>query len=117
MYKQINAVCCLKVTRLSFYTLHVLTYVCNNNFACFYCSKQRAMTQAKTWILKQHFEGFPKDTDFELKREKLPEPRDGGLFSLNFTLYFFKFALNIIYSCSSEVLLEALFLSVDPYMR
>jgi len=88
MYKQINAVCCLKVTRLSFYTLHVLTYVCNNNFACFYCSKQRAMTQAKTWILKQHFEGFPKDTDFELKREKLPEPRDGGLFSLNFTLYF-----------------------------
>lgn len=51
------------------------------------------MVQAKTWILKQHFEGFPKDDDFELRLEQLPEPKDG------------------------EVLLEALFLSVDPYMR
>ncbi|KAL1271580.1 hypothetical protein QQF64_030596 [Cirrhinus molitorella] len=51
------------------------------------------MVQAKTWILKQHFEGFPKDCDFELKLEQLSEPRDG------------------------EVLLEAVFLSVDPYMR
>uniref|UniRef100_A0A8C2FGS0 15-oxoprostaglandin 13-reductase n=1 Tax=Cyprinus carpio TaxID=7962 RepID=A0A8C2FGS0_CYPCA len=51
------------------------------------------MVQAKTWVLKQHFEGFPKDTDFELKLEQLSEPRDG------------------------EVLLEAVFLSVDPYMR
>ncbi|KAI4884986.1 hypothetical protein NFI96_020252 [Prochilodus magdalenae] len=51
------------------------------------------MVQAKAWILKQHFEGFPKDSDFELKEEKLPEPKDG------------------------EVLVEAVFLSVDPYMR
>ncbi|TRY87676.1 hypothetical protein DNTS_013621, partial [Danionella cerebrum] len=51
------------------------------------------MVQAKTWVLKQHFEGFPKDTDFHLKLEELSEPRDG------------------------EVLLEAIFLSVDPYMR
>ncbi|XP_051993870.1 prostaglandin reductase 1-like isoform X2 [Xyrauchen texanus] len=51
------------------------------------------MVQAKTWVLKQHFEGFPKASDFELKEEQLPEPRNG------------------------EVLLEAQFLSVDPYMR
>lgn len=51
------------------------------------------MVQAKTWILTKHFEGFPKDSNFELKVEELHEPKDG------------------------EVLLEAVFLSVDPYMR
>uniref|UniRef100_A0A3Q3JLZ2 Prostaglandin reductase 1 n=1 Tax=Monopterus albus TaxID=43700 RepID=A0A3Q3JLZ2_MONAL len=51
------------------------------------------MVQAKTWILTKHFDGFPKDSNFELKVEELPEPKDG------------------------EVLLEAVFLSVDPYMR
>ncbi|KAM6949079.1 prostaglandin reductase 1-like [Aplochiton taeniatus] len=51
------------------------------------------MVQAKVWILTQHFVGFPKDSNFELRLEQLPEPKDG------------------------EVLLEALFLSVDPYMR
>ncbi|XP_026208729.1 prostaglandin reductase 1-like [Anabas testudineus] len=51
------------------------------------------MVQAKTWILTKHFEGFPKDSNFELKVEELPEPKDG------------------------EVLVEAVFLSVDPYMR
>ncbi|XP_023252516.1 prostaglandin reductase 1 [Seriola lalandi dorsalis] len=51
------------------------------------------MVQAKTWILTKHFEGFPKDSNFELKVEELPKPKDG------------------------EVLLEAVFLSIDPYMR
>lgn len=51
------------------------------------------MVQAKTWVLREHFEGFPKNSDFELKLEQLPKPKDG------------------------EVLIEALFLSVDPYMR
>ncbi|XP_072315209.1 prostaglandin reductase 1-like [Eucyclogobius newberryi] len=51
------------------------------------------MVQAKTWILTKHFDGFPKDSDFQLKVEELSEPKDG------------------------EVLLEAVFLSVDPYMR
>uniref|UniRef100_A0A8B9HP55 15-oxoprostaglandin 13-reductase n=1 Tax=Astyanax mexicanus TaxID=7994 RepID=A0A8B9HP55_ASTMX len=50
------------------------------------------MVQAKTWNLKQHFEGFPKNSDFELRQIQLPEPQNG------------------------EVLLEAVFLSVDPYM-
>ncbi|MEQ2217272.1 Prostaglandin reductase 1 [Xenoophorus captivus] len=51
------------------------------------------MVQAKSWILAKHFDGFPKDSDFKLKVEELPEPKDG------------------------EVILEAVFLSVDPYMR
>lgn len=51
------------------------------------------MVQAKKWIMTKHFDGLPKHSDFELKEENLPEPQDG------------------------QVLLEAVFLSVDPYMR
>ncbi|XP_036372489.1 prostaglandin reductase 1-like isoform X2 [Megalops cyprinoides] len=51
------------------------------------------MVRAKAWTLRSHFVSFPKDSDFELKEEELPAPNDG------------------------EVLLEAVFLSVDPYMR
>ncbi|XP_022540601.2 prostaglandin reductase 1 isoform X2 [Astyanax mexicanus] len=51
------------------------------------------MVLAKLWTLQQHFEGLPKESNFELKQEELPDPKDG------------------------EVLLEAVFLSVDPYMR
>uniref|UniRef100_A0A8D0KMZ5 Prostaglandin reductase 1 n=1 Tax=Salvator merianae TaxID=96440 RepID=A0A8D0KMZ5_SALMN len=51
------------------------------------------MVCAKSWTLKKHFEGFPKQSDFELKEVELPPLKDG------------------------EVLLEAVFLSIDPYMR
>ncbi|XP_030285910.1 prostaglandin reductase 1-like [Sparus aurata] len=51
------------------------------------------MVQAKTWTLVKHFDGFPKDSDFKLKVVDLPALKNG------------------------EVLLEAVFLSVDPYMR
>lgn len=37
------------------------------------------MVHAEIWTLRQHFVGFPKDTDFELKKVNLPEPQDGGL--------------------------------------
>ncbi|KAL4604992.1 prostaglandin reductase 1 [Arapaima gigas] len=57
------------------------------------CLGPRAAMQGRTWTLQRHFDGFPKISDFELKLELLPEPQNG------------------------EVLLEALFLSVDPYMR
>jgi len=36
------------------------------------------MVQAETWILTKHFDGFPKDSDFELKTEELPALKDGG---------------------------------------
>ncbi|XP_023380941.1 prostaglandin reductase 1 isoform X1 [Pteropus medius] len=51
------------------------------------------MVQAKRWTLKKQFEGNPKDSNFELKTAELPPLKTG------------------------EVLLEALFLTVDPYMR
>lgn len=97
------------------------------------------MVQAKTWILTKHFDGFPKDSDFELKVVELPEPKDGGK-SLRFSSFVSnskvlstsrylldwvthrKWKTSVvwvrIYSLFvSEVLLEAVFLSVDPYMR
>ncbi|XP_074136930.1 prostaglandin reductase 1 isoform X2 [Sminthopsis crassicaudata] len=51
------------------------------------------MVYAKCWTLKKHFEGLPTRSDFELKEVELPALKNG------------------------EVLLEALFLSLDPYMR
>lgn len=51
------------------------------------------MVRAKSWTLKKHFEGSPTNSNFELKTVELPPLKNG------------------------EVLLEALFLTVDPYMR
>ncbi|XP_006864792.1 PREDICTED: prostaglandin reductase 1 [Chrysochloris asiatica] len=51
------------------------------------------MVCAKSWVLKKHFEGYPTTSNFELKTTELQPLKNG------------------------EVLLEALFLSVDPYMR
>ncbi|XP_036288928.1 prostaglandin reductase 1 [Pipistrellus kuhlii] len=51
------------------------------------------MVHAKSWTLKKHFEGSPTNSNFELKTVELPPLKNG------------------------EVLLEALFLTVDPYMR
>ncbi|NXF06679.1 PTGR1 reductase, partial [Smithornis capensis] len=54
------------------------------------------MVTAKVWVLKKHFEGFPKTSDFDLKKIELPNLKDGGKWKL---------------------LLESVFLSLDPYMR
>lgn len=51
------------------------------------------MVHAKSWTLKKHFEGNPTNSNFELKTVELPPLKNG------------------------EALLEALFLTVDPYMR
>ncbi|XP_051993852.1 prostaglandin reductase 1-like [Xyrauchen texanus] len=51
------------------------------------------MVKAKMWVLKKHFEGFPKESNFELREEIVPELKDG------------------------DVLVEAIYFSVDPYMR
>ncbi|ESO00691.1 hypothetical protein HELRODRAFT_113207 [Helobdella robusta] len=49
--------------------------------------------KARKWILMQQFDGFPKLTDLKLVEEDLPSLKD------------------------DEILIEALFLSLDPYMR
>ena len=51
------------------------------------------MVKGRRWVLKHHFDGVPKAEDFELVEEDLPELKDG------------------------QVLVKALWLSVDPYMR
>ena len=51
------------------------------------------MVQGRRWVLKHHFDGLPKKQDFELVEEELPPLKDG------------------------QVLIKALWLSVDPYMR
>ncbi|KAJ1217979.1 hypothetical protein NDU88_005566 [Pleurodeles waltl] len=51
------------------------------------------MVTSRSWLLIKHFEGFPKHSDFKLVQRQLPEIKNG------------------------EVLLEAQFFSVDPYMR
>lgn len=51
------------------------------------------MVHAKKWTLRKYFEGSPTNSNFELKTVELPPLKNG------------------------EVLLEALFLTVDPYMR
>ncbi|CAG9772699.1 unnamed protein product [Ceutorhynchus assimilis] len=51
------------------------------------------MVKAKKFVLRKHPEGLPKSTDFKLVEEELPPLKE------------------------NEVLTEAVFLSVDPYMR
>ncbi|XP_013164679.1 PREDICTED: prostaglandin reductase 1-like isoform X1 [Papilio xuthus] len=50
-------------------------------------------TEARKYVLTKHFQGEPKKSDFEIVQEELPELKDG------------------------EILTEAEYLSVDPYMR
>lgn len=54
---------------------------------------RRTMVKAKKFIFAKRFEGMPKISDFQLEEETLPELNDG------------------------DVLTEAVYLSVDPYMR
>ncbi|EFA06605.2 Prostaglandin reductase 1-like Protein [Tribolium castaneum] len=51
------------------------------------------MVKARKYIYHSHFDGLPKETDLKLVEEELPPLQDG------------------------EFLTEAVFLSVDPYMR
>lgn len=51
------------------------------------------MVKSKSFIYKSRFDGFPKETDLELVEEDLPPIQNG------------------------EFLAEAVYLSVDPYMR
>jgi len=51
------------------------------------------MVKAKKFVLEKVFQGFPKETDFRLEEEELPSVKNG------------------------EFLAEAVYLSLDPYMR
>ncbi|ESO89940.1 hypothetical protein LOTGIDRAFT_124230 [Lottia gigantea] len=77
------------------------------------------MVKSKVWTLKQQFDGQPKSSDFELVDEDLI-PSIGSLeWKL---LVYFQYCSESGYEYNtqfyfSEVLVEAEYLSVDPYMR
>ena len=52
------------------------------------CCLLHRMVTAKVWVLKKHFEGFPKTSDFDLKKIELPNLKDGGKWSAT-CFYFF----------------------------
>lgn len=72
------------------------------------------MTLAKKYIYAERFVGEPKLSDFKLVEEELSPLKDNGEIKKNFYLRWFeiKHFFNFL-----EVLTEALYLSVDPYMR
>lgn len=45
--------------------------------------QESIMIKAKVWILTKHFDGFPTDSNFELREEELLDPKNGG--RVNFT--------------------------------
>jgi len=53
------------------------------------CCLSRRMVTAKVWVLKNHFEGLPKSSDFDLKQIELPNLKDGGKWSAT-CFYFFQ---------------------------
>lgn len=71
------------------------------------------MVQAKVYKLVKHFDGPPKVTDLKIVTEQLPPLKDKGDFNTK-----------LVPTCEevwnifvSEFLAEAVYLSVDPYMR
>jgi prostaglandin reductase 1 len=69
------------------------------------------MVKAKRYVFQKQFVGLPKATDLKLVEEELPPLKDGGKPpKLHFNLV-------ICSCCYLEFLSEAVYLSVDPYMR
>lgn len=56
----------------------MLPHNCAWRFCIHMWPRDIIMVQAKSWILAKHFDGFPKDSDFKIKVEELPDLKDGG---------------------------------------
>lgn len=70
------------------------------------------MVKAKKFVLVSYFEGFPKSSDLQLVEENLPSLQDGGVLVKISVELKKKNIENVL-----EFLAEAVYLSVDPYMR
>lgn len=66
--------------------------------------------KCKKFVLQQHFQEWPKESDLQIVEEELPSIRDGGKF-IRF------YILRIKEKLVLEFLAEAVYLSIDPYMR
>lgn len=69
------------------------------------------MVRAKALKYQNHFRGLPNESDFALIEETLPEVKHGGYLKVNKVS---KFLLKQVFT---EFLAEAVYISVDPYMR
>lgn len=77
------------------------------------------MNRTKRFVYAKRFEGLPKITDFQLVEEDLPELKDGGKCQL-FSIQYSEKSINnsgFWFLVLLDVLVEAVYFSVDPYMR
>lgn len=72
------------------------------------------MVVAKKYIYVKEYDGLPKDENVKIVEETLPSLKDGGK-SLKLMLKMDFFLIMLFYNL--EYLVEAVYLSVDPYMR
>lgn len=66
-------------------------------------------TKAKKYVLQKHFNGLPKSDDLQIVEETLPSLKPGGKSSIK--------PIQPSKNYFLEYLVEAVYLSVDPYMR
>lgn len=83
------------------------------------------MVIARKFVCTSIFDGEPKPKDFEIQYEELPELGDGGKLQFNLIKFannkamnriVFEFLKMFLKYCS-DVLVETIYWSVDPYMR
>lgn len=67
--------------------------------------------KARKWLNKKPFQGLPKKDDFEIVEEELPAMKDGGSQDMQNMMPYF---MIIIFT---EFIVEAQFITVDPYLR
>lgn len=71
------------------------------------------MVKAQKFIYNTRFSGAPRLTDFKLEEEDLHDLTDGGKIKKNT----WKLMINLDFMFYIEVLAQAEYHSVDPYMR
>lgn len=83
------------------------------------------MVKARKFIIVDHFKDWPKESDLKIVEEDLAPVKDGGkcvdkyFVFLKLKLYYVILyrMCSFFYFVITEFLAEALYLSIDPYMR
>lgn len=73
------------------------------------------MVTSKKIVYIKAFDAMPKHENFQVVEEELPELKDGGIHR-NIIVYF-SYSLISDFFVWLEYLVEAVFFSVDPYLR